>query len=85
MPNPRIKPLLFLFDIHTKLFPNAIEGISGKDAANRMKLANHVAWLAGSLVHQRFDMRIFRFRNERYGKRLFKDFKGLQENVSTLA
>ena len=44
----RIEPLLFLYDTHTDLFPNVIDGISDKDAHNRLNTkANHVAWLAG--------------------------------------
>lgn len=83
MSNPGIKPLLFLFDIHTKLFPNAIEGISGKDSVNRMGTkANHVAWLAGSLVHQRFDIaNLLGSEMKDTANELFKDFKGLQENA----
>ena len=49
--------LLSLFDYHTGFFPRVVEGISEKDMLNRLNTAaNHPAWLAGSLVHQRFQM-----------------------------
>jgi hypothetical protein len=55
--NPPKTPLalvLFLYDYHSKLFPNALDGIAEKDAQNRLGTsANHMAWIAGSLVYQR--------------------------------
>ena len=48
---------LTLFDYHTGFFVRAIDGISEQDMHNRLNTqANHPAWLAGSLVHQRFMM-----------------------------
>jgi hypothetical protein len=83
MSNPRIKPLLFLFDIHTKLFPNSIESISDKDALNRLGTkANHPSWIAGSLVHQRYDMaNLLGSEMKDSANELFKDFKGIQDNA----
>ncbi|MEO5673663.1 MAG: DinB family protein, partial [Chitinophagales bacterium] len=49
--------ILNMYDYHTKLFSNAIEGISDNDASNRLGTkANHVAWLAGSLVQERYQL-----------------------------
>lgn len=43
-----------LYEYHSKLFRNALDGISDKDAQNRLGTkANHVAWIAGSLIYQR--------------------------------
>ncbi|RYZ26550.1 MAG: DinB family protein [Chitinophagaceae bacterium] len=53
----RTKGLLSLFDYQTGFFPRVLEGISEDDMLNRLNTqANHPAWLAGSLVHQRFQM-----------------------------
>ncbi len=46
-----------MYDLHTKLFLNVIKGISHKDAQNRLHTrANHIAWLTGSLVHERYEL-----------------------------
>ena len=46
--------LINLYDYHTKLFKNSLADISDKDAQNRLGTrANHIAWIAGSLVYQR--------------------------------
>lgn len=53
----RMQSLIVLFDMHTKFFKSALEGFSGSDAHNRLNTqANHVAWLTGSLVQQRFEI-----------------------------
>ena len=49
--------LLVLFDLHTNFYHSAIAGITDGDAANRLTTkANHVAWLAGSLVEERYEL-----------------------------
>ena len=53
----RMYSLVVLFDMHTTYFSNALAGISDDDAHNRLNTkANHVAWLTGSLVEQRFEI-----------------------------
>jgi len=53
----RIQGLLSLFDLQTGFFAKAIVGVSEEDMYNRLGTeANHMAWLAGSLVGQRFWM-----------------------------
>jgi hypothetical protein len=53
----RMQGILPLFDMQTGYFPNALIGISDSDAHKRLDTAaNHVAWLAGSLVQQRFEL-----------------------------
>lgn len=53
----RMLGILSLFDLQTGLFPKALFGISDSDAHKRLDTkANHIAWLAGSLVQQRFDL-----------------------------
>ncbi|MCI0716373.1 MAG: DinB family protein [Chlorobi bacterium] len=80
----RIQPLLFLYDTHTGLFPNVIDGISDKDAHNRLNTkANHVAWLTGSLVQQRVEIaNLLGADIKQAAHELFKDYKGIQDNVT---
>ena len=72
--------LLTLFDYHTGFFPRALEGISAKDMHNRLNTeANHPAWLAGSLVYQRFQMASeMNTGIQQTGEELFKNNKGIQ-------
>jgi hypothetical protein len=50
-----IDVLIGLYEFHTKLFYNVLVDISDKDANNRLGTkANHIAWIAGSLVHGRY-------------------------------
>lgn len=81
--NNRITPLLFLYDLHTQLFPNVITGITADDAHKRLGTkANHVAWIAGSLLQQRVDIV-----NDLGGKAshkaeaLFSNFQGIKDDV----
>lgn len=79
----RTEGLLALFDMHTTYFARAIEGISEEDAYNRLNTkANHIAWLAGSLVAQRYEMvQEAHPGMKQYGHELFKDNKGIQDGV----
>jgi hypothetical protein len=53
----RMFSLIYLYDMHTAYFTNVIEGISGKDSLERLDTkANHIAWITGSLVHQRYEL-----------------------------
>lgn len=76
--------LLVLFDMHTDYFSRVIEGISDKDAHNRLNTkANHVAWLTGSLVHERFELAKLLGADKKQGTdELFKGHKGIQENTT---
>jgi hypothetical protein len=80
----RIEPLLFLYDQHTQFFPNVIEGISEDDAHNRLSTkANHVAWLAGSLVQQRFEIaNLLGADMKQEAHDLFKDYQGIKDDVT---
>ncbi|MGB4774441.1 MAG: DinB family protein [Daejeonella sp.] len=79
----RTEGLLTLFDMQTTFFERAIEGISEKDTYNRLNTkANHIAWLTGSLVQQRYMMATETNPGlKQTGEELFKDNKGIQENV----
>ncbi|MDT4831059.1 hypothetical protein FQZ97_645500 [compost metagenome] len=53
----RMYALMILFDMHSTYFINAIVGISDEDAAKRLDTkANHIQWIAGSLVQERFEL-----------------------------
>lgn len=81
--------LLVLYDMHTTFFASAIEGISDKDSQNRLNTkANHIAWLAGSLVQERYDLAKAvsispdLFKEKQTAHELFKDHKGIQDNTT---
>lgn len=85
----RMLSLVVLYDMQTGFYTNALEGISDKDAHNRLDTkANHVAWLAGSLVQQRFELaKALKADPSSYKDRpdsdeFFKDNKGIQDNVT---
>ena len=78
-----INTLLSLYNWHSKIFNNALEGISEKDAENRLNSkANHIKWIAGSLVHQRFELgKLFGLEMQDAGFGLFRDFKSIIEDA----
>lgn len=79
----RTEGLVALFDLHTKLFENALAGISDEDMYKRLDTkANHMAWLAGSAVAQRFLMATDVDPSlKQTGAELFKDNKGIQDDA----
>ncbi|MBA2406912.1 MAG: DinB family protein [Chitinophagales bacterium] len=80
----RMYPLTVLYDMHTTFFSSAFDGISDKDAHNRLNTkANHVAWLTGSLVQQRFEIaKALGIDRKQAADELFKDNKGIQDNIT---
>lgn len=81
--NNSLDVIIVLYDLHTKLFPNVIEGISDKDAQNRLNTrANHVAWITGSLVHERFELaNAAGVEMKQRSNELFEGHKGIQDNI----
>ena len=75
--------LLDLYDLHSQLFLNVIDGISDKDANNRLNThANHPSWIAGSLVHERFDLAgLLGSTVQSEHHELFSNHQGLRENT----
>jgi hypothetical protein len=75
--------LLTLFEYQTGFFARALEGLSEEDMHNRLNTqANHPAWLAGSLVQQRFRMASETGSSLRQtGEALFQNNKGIQAGV----
>ena len=47
------------FDMQTRLFNNALEGITEAEADNRPASVNHIKWLAGHLVYTRLMLKDF--------------------------
>lgn len=79
----RTQALLSLFDYHTSFFPKALAGLSEEDMHNRLNTpANHMAWIAGSAVHQRFMMASeFNKTIKQTGEELFKNHQGIREDA----
>jgi hypothetical protein len=79
----RMQALLVLYNMQTTFFKKAIDGISDEDAHNRLNTkANHIAWLAGTLVEQRFHIaRDFGSDLKQSGDELFKNNQGIKDNV----
>lgn len=79
----RTEGFLALFDMQTTFFARAIENISEEDRYNRLDTkANHIAWLTGSLVQQRYWMTTETNPGlKQTGDELFRDNKGIQENA----
>jgi hypothetical protein len=81
----RLSSFLVLFDWHTDFFISALDGISDTDAQNRLDTkANHMAWLAGSLVQQRYELaNVLSGENQKQqADELFTDNKGIQDGVA---
>ena len=80
----RIPSLLALYDMQTTFFTSSIDGISDKDALNRMDTkANHIAWLAGSIVQQRYELaQMLGMDMKQEADDLFKNNKGIQEGAA---
>jgi hypothetical protein len=80
----RMYSLIVLYDMHTDYFSRVIEGISDKDAHNRLDTkANHIAWLTGSLVQERFELlKGLGITKTQQANELFKDHKGIQDNTT---
>jgi len=80
----RMYALLVLFDMHTSFYAKAISGISSRDAHNRLNTkANHVSWLAGSLVEQRYELaNMLSVSGKQAAHELFENHQGIIENVT---
>jgi hypothetical protein len=80
----RMGSLIVLYDMQTTYFFSALEGISDNDAHNRLNTkANHIAWLTGSLVEQRFELaNQLGINDKQSANDFFKDNKGIQDGVT---
>ncbi|HMJ48277.1 MAG TPA: hypothetical protein VK498_13175, partial [Ferruginibacter sp.] len=82
--SPRMSSLVDLYDLHTGYFKRALDGITDKDAHNRLNTkANHIAWLTGSLVNQRFEMaKSLGVDQKSSTGQLFENNKGIQDDAT---
>lgn len=80
----RMNSLIVLYDMHSTFFVSVTQGLSDKDAHNRLNTkANHVAWLTGSLVQQRFELaKILGIDEKQSADEFFKNNKGIQDNIT---
>lgn len=81
----RLSSLLYLVDMQTGFYTSVLEGITDTDAHKRLDTkANHVAWLAGTLVQQRFEMFnwITEGNEQQKGHDLFKDNQGIKDGIT---
>lgn len=81
--DPRLVSIFVLYDMHTDFFASAIDGISDDDAHTRLGTkANHVAWLAGSLVESRYEgARHLGLDVQQRAHDLFKNHQGIQDGT----
>ncbi len=80
----RLYSLLVLLDMQSDFFIRALEGFPESEAQNRLGTkANHVAWLAGSLVEQRYEMaNSFGVTATSAAHELFKNNQGIKDDVA---
>lgn len=53
----KIYGFIVLFDMHSDYFTKVLDGVSDEDAMKRLDTkANHMAWLTGSMVQERFEL-----------------------------
>jgi hypothetical protein len=76
--------LVVLYDMHTDYFHRVLDKLDDKDRHNRLNTkANHIAWLSGSLVQERFEMAaLFGTKQQQEGHALFENHKGIQDNAT---
>jgi hypothetical protein len=79
----RMYGFIVLYDMHTDFFHRAIDGIPDDDAHNRLGTkANHIAWITGSLMHQRYELAHELGIDLKHGaEELFKQGKGIQDDL----
>jgi hypothetical protein len=84
-----METIISLYDYHTKLFLNALAGISDQDAQDRLGTkANHIAWIAGSVVYQRqvlanaLGIQVKQTSEELFKAGKAEGHKGIQEHVT---
>lgn len=79
----RMQGIIALYDLQTPFFTFVTENISHEDTQKRLDTkANHIGWLAGALVEQRFDLACnLGYDGYQQANELFKEYKGIQDGV----
>ena len=81
----RLDSLIILYDMQTPFFKSALEDITDKDAHNRLNTkVNHIAWLAGSLVAQRYELANYLTTGnyKHRGSELFENNQGIKDGIT---
>lgn len=80
----RMQTIIDLYDMQTTYFKSVLEGIKDEDAHNRLNTkANHVAWLTGSLVEQRYELANYlSVAGNQAAQELFKNNQGIKDDVN---
>ena len=79
----RLYGLSALYDMHTDFYPKVLDGITDEAAHNRLDTkANHMAWLAGSMLQERFELaNWFGTKMEQQHHDFFRDHQGIKDGV----
>ncbi|MEE1944761.1 DinB family protein [Pedobacter sp. KR3-3] len=79
----RMFAIVVLYDMQSTYFNNVLDGIADADAHKRLDTkANHIAWLAGSMLEGRFELaNWFGLDQKAQSHELFKHNKGIQDDV----
>ncbi|MFT3795288.1 hypothetical protein [Flavobacterium sp.] len=80
----RLYGLVALYDMHTDFYPKVLAGISDDAAQSRLDTqANHMAWLAGSMLQERFELAgWFGTKMEQTHHELFRGHQGIKDGKS---
>lgn len=80
----RLYGLVVLYEMHTGFYTKVLDGIPDDAAQNRLGTkANHIAWLAGSMLQERFELAgWFGVKLQQKNHELFSDHKGIQDGVT---
>lgn len=80
----RMYSLRVLYDMHSQFFAKVIDGITDEDAHQRLNTkANHIAWLTGSLVQERYELAAaLGSKIQQAAHELFKDHQGIQDGIT---
>lgn len=80
----RMLSLLTLYDMHSSFFIRALDSVSDEQAHNRLGTkANHIAWLTGSLVQQRYELAgMLGIEQQQSANELFANNKGIQDGIT---
>ena len=78
----RMFAIVVLYDMHSTYFNSALDGIADTDAHDRLGTkANHVAWLAGSLLEGRYELaNWFGIEGKAQSHEFFKNNRGIQDD-----
>lgn len=80
----RMQAIIDLYDMQTTYFKSVLEDIKDEDAHNRLNTkANHVAWLTGSLIEQRYELANYlNVAGNQAAQELFKNNQGIKDDVN---